>query len=48
MTGRNLDVRPIDGAPGCRRVVHLKSLRCRRFGPDDLLILPRALAEMRL
>jgi hypothetical protein len=44
---RKLDVRPIDGAVDVAVSYILKSLRRRRFGLDELLILPRALAEMR-
>jgi hypothetical protein len=42
-----VDVRPIEN--GVERAVEyvLKSLRRRRFTPDDLLLLPRALAELR-
>jgi hypothetical protein len=42
-----IDVRPIEN--GIERAVEyvLKSLRRRRFSMDDLLLLPRALAELR-
>jgi hypothetical protein len=42
-----LDVQPIDGAPDAAVDYLLKSLRRRRHSLDDLLVLPRARAEVK-
>jgi hypothetical protein len=41
-----LDLKPVEGGVGCVVPYWLKSLARRRFGPDDLLVLPRALSEL--
>ncbi|MDO8878106.1 MAG: hypothetical protein Q8M24_00040 [Pseudolabrys sp.] len=42
-----LDVRPINDGIELAAEYVLKSVRRRRFSPDEVLVLPRALAEMR-
>ena len=46
-TVSTLDVRPINDGIELAAEYVLKSVRRRRFSPDDVLLLPRALAEMR-
>lgn len=40
-------VRPVEGPTDAVVACALKSLRRERFGIDDLLVLPRAMAEVR-
>lgn len=43
----SIDVRPIEGAVERAVGYALKSLRRRRFSYDDVLVLPRAVSELR-